>query len=58
MKKKKKEKIVTSKVTVLRSILIILSTHGRMKKRPGPLAPPDKIRPRRNITARSYSLTI
>ena len=28
-----------------------------MKNTPGPLAPPDKSRPRRNITARSYSLT-
>ena len=27
-----------------------------MKNTPGPLAPPDKSRPRRNITARSYSL--
>ena len=31
---------------------------GRMKKRPGPLAPPGKIRPKRRITALSYSLTI
>ena len=29
-----------------------------MKKRPGPLAPPGKIRPKRRITALSYSLTI
>ena len=35
-----------------------LSKQGKMKKRPGPLAPPGKIRPRRRITARSYSRTI
>jgi hypothetical protein len=29
-----------------------------MKNRPGPFAPPGNIRPRRKITARSYSFTI
>src|SRR5215204_5715081 len=46
----------TSMVTVLRSILIILSTIGRRMKSPGPLGPPWT-RPRRKITPRSYSLT-
>ena len=32
--------------------------HGRIKNRPGPLAPPGKILPKRRITARSYSFTI
>lgn len=50
--------VLTSNVTVLRSVLTILSMHGSIKKRPGPFAPPDNIRPRRKITARSYSLTI
>jgi hypothetical protein len=60
---------------VRRSTLIIESTQGSTKKRPGPLAPPGKqtamiddyivilhilperIRPKRMITARSYSWT-
>src|SRR5215218_9008848 len=46
----------TSMVTVLRSILIILSTSGHNTKSPGPLGPPWT-RPRRKITPRSYSLT-
>ena len=32
--------------------------HGKMKKRPGPEAPPCLRRPSLNITARSYSWTI
>lgn len=32
--------------------------HGMMKNSPGPLAPPFNKRPKRNITARSYSCTI
>ena len=48
----------TSNVIVRRSTAIMESIHGRIKKRPGPLAPPGNILPRRNITARSYSLTI
>ena len=34
-----------------------LSMQGRMKKRPGPEAPPFLSRPSRNMTARSYSCT-
>lgn len=48
----------TSNVTVRRSMTIMLSIHGRMKKRPGPLAPPDWTRPNRYITALWYSCTI
>src|ERR671910_469829 len=47
----------TSMVTVLRSILIILSTIGRRMKSPGPLGPPCTL-PSLKITPRSYSLTI
>src|SRR5829696_2763396 len=47
----------TSIVTVLRSTLTILFTHGINKNSPGPLAPPWT-RPRRKMTPRSYSLTI
>ena len=32
--------------------------HGTTKNKPGPLAPPDRVRPKRNITALSYSFTI
>lgn len=32
--------------------------HGTMKKRPGPFAPQLNVRPRRNMTALSYSFTI
>src|SRR5215211_6191950 len=46
----------TSRVTVLKSILTILSISGRRMKSPGPLGPPWT-RPRRKITPRSYSLT-
>ena len=35
-----------------------LSTKGRTKKSPGPLAAPDWRRPSRKITALSYSFTI
>lgn len=45
----------TSKVTVRRSTFRIMSRQGTVKKRPGPLAPPGRIRPSRNSTARSYS---
>ena len=31
--------------------------HGRMKNRPGPLAPPDLRRPSLKMTALSYSCT-
>ena len=31
---------------------------GKIKNKPGPLAPPGKILPKRKITALSYSLTI
>ena len=48
----------TSKTWVLRSIAVSLSMQGRMKCRPGALAPPYLIRPIRNITALSYSCTI
>ena len=48
----------TSKVIVRRSTLTILSTQGSMKNRPGPRAPPLRLRPSRNMTARSYSFTI
>ena len=48
----------TSKVTVLKSTTLTLSRHGRIKKSPGPLAFPDVSRPRRRITALSYSFTI
>jgi hypothetical protein len=44
--------IITSKVIVRRSTVTILSMQGNKKNKPGPLAPPDKIRPSRNITAR------
>jgi hypothetical protein len=47
-----------SKVTVLKSTTLTLSRHGRTKKSPGPLAFPDVSRPRRRITALSYSFTI
>ena len=36
---------------------LYVSMHGTIKKSPGPLAPPDFRRPRRNITALSYSWT-
>lgn len=48
----------TSNVTVLKSTTLTLSRQGRMKKSPGPLAFPDVKRPRRRITALSYSFTI
>lgn len=48
----------TSKVTVLKSTTLTLSRQGSMKKSPGPLALPDVSRPRRRITALSYSFTI
>ena len=48
----------TSKDIVLRSTTLMSSRHGRMKKRPGPLASPGNSLPARNITARSYSDTI
>jgi len=35
-----------------------VSIQGNIKKRPGPLAPPGKMRPSRKITALSYSFTI
>lgn len=38
--------------------LIISPMHGTTKKRPGPFAPPLNVRPRRNMTALSYSFTI
>ena len=34
-----------------------MSTHGRMKNTPGPLAPPVRRRPSLKMTARSYSWT-
>ena len=34
---------------------ITWSMHGKMKKRPGPMAPPRLTRPKRKMTARSYS---
>lgn len=34
------------------------SMQGRIKKRPGPFAPPGSLRPKRKMTARSYSVTI
>ncbi len=37
---------------------MIESMHGKMKKMPGPFAPPGRMRPRRKMTARSYSFTI
>ena len=37
------------------STISTMSTQGMMKKTPGPLAPPDSSRPRRNMTALSYS---
>lgn len=43
---------------VLRSTVCMVSIQGRIKKRPGPLAPPGNIRPSLRMTARSYSLTI
>src|ERR671916_772351 len=46
----------TSRGTVLRSILTILSTTGRRTKSPGPLGPPCTL-PSLKITPRSYSLT-
>jgi hypothetical protein len=51
-------KILPSNVIVLRSHFIMLSMHGKIKKRPGPFAPPGKIRPSLRMTALSYSLTI
>lgn len=48
----------TSNVTVLKSTTLTVSRQGRIKKRPGPLALPDVRRPRRRITALSYSFTI
>ena len=48
----------TSKVTVLKSTFMKLSMQGRTKNKPGPLAPPDLTKPRRMMTALSYSLTI
>ena len=48
----------TSNVTVLKSILMHVSTQGKIKNKPGPLAPPAIMRPKRKITARSYSFTI
>lgn len=45
----------TSKETVRRSTLQYVSTQGKMKNIPGPLAPPVLRRPKRNITALSYS---
>ena len=47
----------TSMVTVLRSTLIILSTIGKSRKRPGPFALPCT-RPSLKMTPRSYSLTM
>lgn len=47
----------TSNETVLRSTLAYTSIHGNTKNMPGPLAPPALSRPKRNITARSYSCT-
>lgn len=40
----------TSNVIVLKSTVTKLSMHGRIKNKPGPLAPPVKILPKRNIT--------
>jgi hypothetical protein len=34
----------TLNVVVLKSTLTILSTHGRIKNRPGPFAPPKKFK--------------
>lgn len=63
----------TLNVAVRKSTLIIVSIHGKIQNKPGPLAPPKyktltsvfcfsqlklipgKLRPRRRITARSYS---
>lgn len=45
----------TSNVIVRKSTVTILSIQGNKKNKPGPLAPPDNIRPRRKITARWYS---
>ena len=36
---------------------MIESTQGKTKNKPGPLAPPESMRPKRIITARSYSWT-
>ena len=47
----------TSNETVLKSTFLYESMHGIMKKRPGPLAPPDLSRPNRKTTALSYSWT-
>src|SRR5215216_5836329 len=47
----------TSRVTVLKPTLTILSTIGIRMKRPGPLARPCTL-PSLKITPRSYSLTI
>src|SRR5215207_9201202 len=46
----------TSKVTILKSTLTILSTPGSRMKSPGPLGPPLTL-PSRKMTPRSYSLT-
>ena len=43
---------------VLMSIFSKTSTQGMMKKTPGPRAPPVSRRPRRKITALSYSLFV
>ena len=45
----------TSKVTVLRSMVTMLSIQGRMVNRPGPTAPPFLTLPSLKITDRSYS---
>jgi hypothetical protein len=34
----------TSNVTVRKSTLKMLSTHGKMKNKPGPFAPPKKMK--------------
>ena len=47
----------TSKETVRRSTLRYVSIQGTMKKIPGPRAPPLSKRPKRKMTARSYSCT-
>ena len=47
----------TSYVWVLMSIFWYWSTQGITKKTPGPLAPPERSRPSRNMTALSYSWT-
>merc|ERR550532_1885426 len=39
------------------SIFSKTSTQGMIKKTPGPRAPPVRSRPRRKMTARSYSCT-